>query len=458
MDEWLILGLFSAYLLIFIIIGFWSSRKIRSRDSFFVADRTLGPLLLSTTLTATVVGGSATIAAGALVYQVGLPALWLDIGSACGLIALGFFLAGIVRRTKRYTLPEIIGTFFGERVRSVSALLVLISQIAWIALLIQGAGAILLVLFPLNYELLLIVISVIFIGYTFLGGQLAVVYTDFVQFIVMIVGVCGIAAPLIFLEAWSGFDQLSVLYTSFPVNASVGSLSAASFFLLMFLPNLVGPDVYSKVLSARDEHAAKKGVLLSGVFRVIFAVAIGILGLSAAVLFPGLQGAEISLAIPKVILILPPLLAALILAAFLLVMLSSADSVLISSGTILSVDITKKRSITMSRIGVIVVGGIALGIALYLQDIIQTLILAYTVFAAGLTLPVLFGFFKNTTKVSSQGAFFSLIGGGSSALIWLLLGNPLGIDAVLLGLLFSLIPLVVMRGRLLKTLQKWGED
>jgi SSS family solute:Na+ symporter len=220
---------------------------------------------------------------------------------------------------------------------------------------------------------------------------------------------------------------------------------------MMLMPHIVGPDIYSKLLSAKNESTAKIGALLSGVFKFIFAGAIGILALSAIVLFPNLDNP--SLAIPMVILQLSPLVAGLVLAAFLSVMLSSADSVLLSAGTILSVDLTQKNTILVSRLGILLVGGFAFLLSLLLQDIISTLTLAYTIFTAGLTLPILFGFYKNKTNVNSTGAILSLIIGGSVSLSWFALGNPYAIDAVLVGLLCSSIPLLIFRGQKINPLR-----
>ena len=88
----------------------------------------------------------------------------------------------------------------------------------------------------------------------------------------------------------------------------------------------------------------------------------------------------------------------------------------------------------------------ALGLALYLGNVLKTLQLAYTIFTAGLTLPIIFGFYKEKTKVTSYGALLSLIFGGGVSLIWFFLNNPYNIDAVLVGMLSSIIPLLILRG------------
>jgi len=441
----LTISLLLVYLAALMTIGLLSSKKVKDAKGFFIAGRSLGFLPLTATITATVVGGSATIATAKLVYLNGLPALWLDIGAALGLIILSLTLAKMVRKTKLFSLAEIVGHLFNKKVRNVAAVLIILTQIAWISLLIQGTSAILTVLVPIDYTSVLIFITIIFIAYTLIGGQFAVVYTDIVQFIVMIIGVCILAAPLLFLKTAPFIGDISTNHLSFPINQNLGLLPVLSFFFMMLMPNIVGPDIYSKILSAKDEKTAKFATFFSGIFRIIFAISITLIALSAIILVPGLSQAEAVFALPKAILTLGPVLAGIILAAFVSVMLSSADSVLISASTILSVDIFKKKNIKISRVGIICFGLVALVLAFYFNDIVQTLQLAYTIFTAGLTLPIIFGFYKQKTKVTSNGAFFSLLLGGSISLIWFFLNNPYGIDAVIIGLIVSLLPLLILR-------------
>ena len=445
MDTEIILSVLIAYLTGVIAVGLYASKKVTAAPGFFLANRSLSWFPLTATLTATVVGGSATIATAALIYRSGLPGLWLDIGGAIGLIVLGFTLAKLVRKTGLYTLPEIAGRLFDSKVRYAAAVLIMIIQIAWVALLIQACGTVLSILLPVDYELLLILIAIIFIAYTFLGGQFAVVYTDILQFLIMIIGICCLAAPLLFLDAASLLPSISADHLSFPLNTGNGLVLVSSYFFMMLMPHIVGPDIYSKVLSAQDEKTAKYGAISAGVFKFVFAIAIGVIALAAVALVPGLPPGSSALALPMAITRLHPVFAGVILAAFVSVMLSSADSVLLSAGTVLSVDITRKKTIFISRIGILAVGILALLLSLYLLDIINTLKLAYTVFTAGLTLPIIFGFYKNKTNVTPTAALISLILGGSVSLIWLTLGNPFAIDAVLIGLIVSLVPLLVLR-------------
>jgi len=442
--EIIIITILLLYLAILIFIGLYSSKKVKSSKGFFLADRKIGTFTLTATITATVVGGSATVATASLIYRSGLPGLWLDIGAAAGLIILGITLAKKVRETGLFTLPEITGKLFDEKVRYASSILIIITQIAWVSLLIQAAKAVLIVLLPAESDFLLVLITIIFILYTLIGGQFAVVYTDIIQFLVMIVGVCFIATPILYFKAAPLINEIPANLISFPINTNYGFLPILSLFFLMIMPHVVGPDIYSKILSAKNAKTASKAAVLSGIFRTIFAISIGLIAISAIALIPNLPVNEAALAMPRAISLLHPLLAGVILAAFVSVMLSSADSVLLSSGTILSVDITRKKNIITSRIGILIVGILALLLALYLDNILNTLTLAYTVFSAGLTLPIIFGFYKEKTHVSSKGALISLIFGGGISLICLQF-TSYAQYAVLIGLLVSLIPLLIFR-------------
>jgi len=217
---------------------------------------------------------------------------------------------------------------------------------------------------------------------------------------------------------------------------------------MMMMPHIVGPDIYAKILSAKNEKSARNATILSAFFKFVFAICIALIAL-AATLIPSIQE-QIStpaLAIPIALTTLPIILSGLVLAAFLSVMISSADSCLLSAGTILSVDILKNNSIKTSQIGIIIVGLSALSLAIYhnlLGSILDTLELAYTVFTAGLTLPVIFGLYQKQTKVTAKGALYSIILGGSSSIISLQIPR-LSNYAVLIGLIASLIPLIVFR-------------
>lgn len=447
MENWVLLSIIiTTYIAIITTIGLYTKKKITSATSFFLANRSVKTLPLSATLTATTVGGSATIVAGGRIFADGLPALWYDLGGVIGLFILGISLAKIVRKTNCYTLPEIINTLYDKKTRNISAILIIITEIAWVALLIQAASFILSVVLPIDTTILLIAITIAFISYTIIGGQFAVVYTDIIQFIIMFIGICMIATPLLLSQALPHWSVLTSQQLSFPINNNIGILPIGSIIFMMMMPHIVGPDIYGKILSAKNEKTARNATILAASFKLIFAIAIAIIALCATAI-PSIQQqiTTPALTIPLTLTTLPTVLAGLVLAAFLSVMISSADSCLLSAGTIFSVDLLKNNSIRTSQLGIIIVGISALMLAIYhnlLGNILDTLELAYTVFTAGLTLPVIFGLYKKQTKVTTKGAIYSIILGGTISLITLQI--PLiSSYAVLIGLIASLLPLLV---------------
>lgn len=447
MLNWLVL-IIIIYTTIITIIGLYAKKKISSPTSFFLANRSLKTFPLTATLTATTIGGSATIVAGGRIFADGLPALWYDLGGVIGLFILSISLSKLVRKTQCYTLPDIINTLYDDKTRRISAILIIITEIAWVALLIQAASLILSVILSIDITFIIVIITITFIVYTLFGGQFAVVYTDIIQFIIMLIGICAIATPLIIANALPYWSSLSFNKLSFPINDNIGFIPMGSIIFMMMMPHIVGPDIYAKLLSAKNEKTARNATLLTASLKLLFAFAIACIALSATVI-PSLQPqiTTPALAIPVALSTLPTILAGIVLAAFLSVMISSADSCLLSAGTILSVDIIKNNTIRTSQIGIILTGCSALILALYhnlLGSILDTLELAYTVFTAGLTLPVIAGLYQKQTKVTTKGALYSIILGGSFSLILLQI-PPLSTYAVLIGLIASLLPLLVFR-------------
>jgi solute:Na+ symporter, SSS family len=443
-----LLSIILTYMIIITIVGLYAKKKISSPTSFFLANRSLKTFPLTATLTATTIGGSATIVAGGRIFADGLPALWYDLGGVIGLFILSITLAKIVRETKCYTLPDIINKLYDKRTRHISAILIIFIEIAWVALLIQAASLILSVIFSIDTTYILIAITITFILYTLIGGQFAVVYTDIIQFVIMLIGICVIATPLILSDALPHWTLLSNQQLSFPINNKIGLIPMGSILFMMMMPHIVGPDIYGKLLSAKNEKTARNATALTALFKLIFAIAIALIGLSAAAI-PSIQSqiTTPALAIPLAISTLPTVLAGIVLAAFLSVMISSADSCLLSAGTIFSVDIFKNNSIKTSQIGIIITGCSALILAIYhnmLGSILDTLELAYTVFTAGLTLPVIAGLYKKRTKVTAKGAIYSIILGGIISLLSLQISS-ISTYAVLIGLMVSLLPLVIFR-------------
>jgi len=445
------------YFLVMLAIGLVSRRKARGADDFFVAGRKSSSPFLAGSLLATIIGGSATIGMAGLGFKQGLTGAWWLLVGSIGLVFLGLFFARRVRRLALYTLPELVEKQYDRRMALAASILIVVAWVGIIAAQIIAAGQILGILGIGSPTLWMVLFTVIFVTYTVLGGQHAIIRTDFLQAIVIFGGIfVALALLLTRLGGWEGLQSsLPAEQFAFPLSAQFDGASLATLLLLVGLTYVVGPDMYSRIFCARDDRAARTATLWTAVLLIPLAFAIAVIGMGAAAMFPDIAPEQ---AFPTVISkLFSPLLSAIILAALLCAVMSSADTTLLSASTILTVDIfgrfkptaSPANVLPRSRWAIILLGICALIVALMLKGVISALLFAYTIYTSGVIIPVIAGFFRNNLKVTPAGALAALIGGGSAGLISKLLDiKYLDLGALLLsGVLLFLVSYIHHRYR-----------
>ncbi|MDQ2870172.1 MAG: hypothetical protein M3S32_05475 [Acidobacteriota bacterium] len=419
-------------------IGIAARRRAgRDETSYFVADRSFSTFWGFIGLASLTTGGSTTIALAAFVYVHGLAGLWLDLAGALGLLALGLFLARRVRREGAITLPEIIGRYYGARARWAAALLVLTSEIVWFALLVEGSSVVLTAAFGLHPTLAIVGSTAVFVLYTSLGGQFAVVRTDLLQYGLMVVGIPGIAFACALAKV-PRFPHLPPELWSFPFAPGMRPWDVAALLVLIGLPHLVGSDVYAKLLSCRDEATARRSALLAAGSKVVFGAAVAYLALAAR---EALSPAASGLTLPRAVLaFVPGPLASVVVVALIATLQSSADAVLLSAAAVTSRDLLppllrRPVPLALSRALSPVYGALGLLVALAMdRNVIETLKLGYSIFAAGLILPVLAAFLPGRWAAPTWGAIAAMFAGGGVAAAGRLVPGLAGpSDPVLLG-------------------------
>jgi solute:Na+ symporter, SSS family len=422
-------------------LGIFTHKKAGDTQNFFVMGHKGSTLYISMSLFATIVGASATLGMAGLGYSRGLTGMWWLIPGAIGLVILGIFFAKKVRATGYYTLPQIAEKQYGPAVGLAVSILV---PIAWLGVIggqIVAAGKIMSVVGIGSPELWMLISTAAFVLFTMIGGQWAAVRTDLYQGIIIIVGIGG---GLIFVLTNVGglgalFSQLPSSFSSFPLAENFGYYDLAKLLLLVGLVYIVGPDVYSRILSAKDGPTAQRSTYWAAALIVPLALAVVLIGMSAAVLFPGIPSEQ---AFPRVIQqTMPPVVAGLVLGSLLCAVTSS--SLLLSASTIVSEDIIhrfkpnlkEKQLLLISRLAVALMGILSLLVALYLKGIISSLLFAYSVFSAGVIPLIIFGFFREKFKITQAGAMAAIIGGGGAGLLSQLLKiKYLDIGAIGIGI------------------------
>jgi len=434
------------YFAVMIILGIFSRRKARGLDDFFVAGRQGSVFFIAGSLLATIVGGSATVGMAGLGFSRGLSGAWWLLVGAIGLVVLGVFFAKKVRGFGLYTLPELATRLYDRRVGLAASVLIVIAWVGIIAAQIIASGTILTTLGIGNPVLWMVVFSIVFIVYAVLGGQTAVIRTDSVQTGIILAGIFGgVALVMSRVGGWEALTaSLPATHFDFPTNPQFSSYDLVSLLFLVGLTYVVGPDMYSRLFCARDGQTARRSVFLAAAIIVPVAFGITIIGMGAASLFPGITPEQ---ALPSVMTqVLPPFMSGLVLAALLGALMSSADTCLLSAGTIMTVDIigqikptaSSERMLRQSRWTMVIIGVISLAVAIAMQGVISTLLFAYTIYTGGLIIPIIAGFYRDRLGVTARGALAAIIGGGVVALVSKVAGilyldfGSLGISAAIL--------------------------
>jgi solute:Na+ symporter, SSS family len=271
------------YFLILMTIGAASSKYAAGLDEFHLAGRKVKHIMLTATLCATIVGASATIGMAGMGFKEGLTGAWWLLSGTIGLLMLSVLFAQRIRATGCYTLPELIGTFYGERVRMAASTLIIISWVGVISGQIIASGKVLSAIFGGNEHIFMVASAMVVILYTVQGGQHSIVRTDLVQFIIIIAGIILLlsrtldATGLAFLKA-----------QSFPTSTERDALGALSMILVVGSTYLVGPDIYSRIFLARDPQTARRSAITAALILVPLAFVITTLGICARILLPAI--------------------------------------------------------------------------------------------------------------------------------------------------------------------------
>ena len=447
------------YFVAMIGLGLSTRKQAKNAGSFFVAGRSGSTLFITGSLLATIIGASATIGMAGLGFTRGLTGAWWILVGSVGLIVLGFLFARKVREYGFYTLPALVEKQYGRVPAMAGSLLIVVAWMGIIAGQIIAAGKIMAVLglgslvigsFQIDGTTLWMLISTaVFIFYTVLGGQRAVLKTDLWQTIIIFLGIfSGLAFVLYKVGGFSGLKAgLPAAYFSFPVSEKFDAYQLINLLLLVGLTYVAGPDMYSRIFSAKDGQVARKSVFWTAGLLVPLALGITLIGMTAAVLYPNITAEQ---AFPTVIKnVMPPVLVGLVLAALLSAVMSSAVTCLLSASTILTTDviykfkpsITEDKLLVISRWGIVILGLVALAVALLLKGIINSLMFAYTIYTAGLIPVVIASFFKEKLRVTSIGALAAIIVGGTTGLFIKIYSNNL--KNADFAALINLVPLLI---------------
>jgi SSS family solute:Na+ symporter len=426
----LLLLLYSAALS---LLGVWIGHRVQSSSAFFVARRSLGPVLLFATILAANIGAGSTVGAAGLGYRIGLSGWWWVGSAAIGTLLLAFWVGPklwrIAHEHNLYTVGDWLEFRYGSAVRATVAILL------WLGTLAILAGQLIAVAWVLDVVAGIPKVAGCLIGgavmtiYFTAGGLLTSAWVNLVELVVLLVGF-AVAVPLVLSDA-GGWASVAA---AAPASAKSylgfwGSGGSSWAYLALLVPAfIVSPGLIQKVYGARDVRTVRLGVGLSALALGVFAFLPPLLGMVARAYEPSLANPE--LALPVVLTVgLPPAIGALGLAAVFSAEVSSADAILFMLATSLSEDLYRRflrpdatdRQVLLVARGAAVTGGtLGVALAILLPSVIGSLSVFYSLLGVSLLVPVIAGLHVRTAGVTE--ALAAIAGGVAVAMALRLAG------------------------------------
>lgn len=407
------------YLVVLALIAVRSARRVRDIPDFFVARKGASAKAVAGSLVATILGGSAVIGAVDSGARLGGAASWFMLTGALGLLALIPFAERAYSHGK-YALPDLVESLYGNGPRLVASVVIPVAWTGIVAAQIIAAAKLLMTFTDLSYTAAAIISAAVFTLYTLAGGQLSILRTDFMQACLIILGLLLVAGFALFGGNAPTRPLSEILQSApkFPFNANFSPLDLFLLILTYGTTYTAGPDIFSRMFCAKDTATAKKAIGMAALTLIPVAFVIGFLAVYGVTL-ENVQGAHITAIADKV---LPGFLIPVIALALLSVVLSSADTTLLSSSVIISrlmglgrTDSTNEHHpLAKARIVILLNGIVALLLALVFTDIIGTLLLALAVYAGAFTVPILWGLLG--LKAKPKFVAVAIVAGGILAL------------------------------------------
>ena len=434
------------YMAAMVVMGILDYRKTKGFTEYAVAGKRQGTLTVSMTLLATMLGASTTIGITDTVYTIGFPGIWWLLFGALGLILQAFLLSERVRSVNADTLPHLAEILVGKAASKLLAGLIVISWIGVIAGQLVAIHSLVAFATGNSSKVLMIIVSLIVILYTALGGQMSVVKTDRLQLVLILLGL--VACCIYLYVSTDGATAAAADQVEF-LNSSYGGMDLFTNFFIIGGVYFLGPDILSRNFLSRDKKTAKRGALCGGLALALVALVIALIGIWARSF---LTTADIGdqKVLMAVINVLPKALGLLLCIGLLSAILSSTDTCIVNAATILSRDILGRKRVAVVRAAVIGLGVVSLLFAvLGSGNIISILTGAYSIYTPGVIFPLLIAILAYRKRPIRKGVWLAaVITGGCFGLAgtflsdWLAdIGLPAGVVShlSLIGMGVSLI-------------------
>jgi len=464
------LSIFLIYMVVMLGIGFYFLRRNEGADDYYVGGRGMGSLHVGMSVVATDVGGGFSIGLGGLGFTMGLSGSWMLFTGLVGAWMSAVLLIPKVKRNPAFetalTFPDVFEHFYSRRVALIAGIISAIGYVGFTSSQILAGAKLASGSFEgLGLNTALVIMGAIAVGYTVMGGLKAVIYTDTVQWAILILGLVFIGLPVSYraVGGWSAVrsvlapEMLTLTNLSWQDMVNWGVTIIPIWFVAMTL--------FQRIYACRDERTAKRAWFVAGLLEwpimAMMGVSLGLLARVAADqgMFDYLGPANISATDPETGLpmllrtVLPVGLMGLMMSAYFSAILSTADSCLMAcSGNLVTdivgrlrrIDVESTNFLRMSQGATLALGVFALLLAASMTNVLDLMLYSYAFMVSGLLVPVIGAlFWRRSTPAGAMAAM--ILGGGTTVALELLTDRlPLGLDGNVFGIAVSAVAFVAV--------------
>ena len=459
----MLLTLVIAYLLVTIAIGLVAAKRVKSSADFAIAGRHLPLVMIVTTTFATWFGSETVLGIPAKFVNSGLNGVVEDpFGAGSCLILVGLFFASKLYRMNLLTISDYYRERYGRAVEVLCSVIIMVSYLGWVSAQVTALGLVFNLLsegaISMPLGMAIGVVSVL--AYTLFGGMWSVAITDFMQMIILVVGLTVLA---VFAgHQAGGADKVLALAVSqdlfklWPEPSFKDILFFLAAAITMMFGSIPQQDVFQRVMSANSMSAATKGPIIGGICYIIFAFVPMFLVVSALIIMPEkaaqLMQEDPQKVLPTLVMEQMPFgMQVLFFGALLSAIKSCASATLLAPSVTFTENIWRqffphegdKQALLAMRITVLVFSALVLAYAIFMQgsSIYDMVSGAYQVTLVGAFIPLLFGLYW--PKATTQGALFSIVLGLLTWLVFLLTPAGEQFPAQLAGVLASLVGMLL---------------
>lgn len=404
------------YLIAMLLIGAFGAKKSVSTEDYILAGRKLPVWAMAFSVVAGFFGSEVAMGAAGTAYTMGwVGGAGIPFGWAVCLLIMGYFFTEKMRAMRVYNISDFFAIKYGEKVGMITAVVIVIGQLFWIAALNIGIAKTLATFLGWDYKVAIAVGLTIVLIYTVAGGLWSGVITDVIQFAIL--SIATVVLAVVSVNAAGGWSAITAAAPKENLSLVPKDIGTTIFVITGLLSpifsGVITPDGNSRLMAGKSPKASRNAALLASPIYLVLGILSMIIGFAGIVVYPNIADAE--MIYPNFALdFLPPVFAALVMIGLVSVVMSSADSALLASATLLTRNLYRpltktkdendKKALFKVRMAVVLCGVFSIIISILSAEIENAMVILNMVTAGiWLTLAPLiwFGFFwKKANKTA----------------------------------------------------------